>query len=102
MTVPRLIVTPAGERLVVVPEAEYLALLEQAEGAADLAAAREVLGKLERGEEELIPAERVHRMVEGEHPIKVWREHRGLAVGALGEAAGGTAASTRSATSPPP
>jgi DNA-binding XRE family transcriptional regulator len=34
---------------------------------------------IERGEEELIPSEVVYAMLEGENPIKVWREYRGLA-----------------------
>ena len=32
----------------------------------------------EKGEEELIPSEIVDALLQGENPVKVWREHRGL------------------------
>ena len=58
----------------------------------DLAAVREFDARLARGEEELIPAEYVNRMLDGENKIRVWREYRGLTVKALAEAAGVTPA----------
>ena len=33
---------------------------------------------IERGEDELIPSEVVYAILDGENPIKVWREYRGL------------------------
>lgn len=33
---------------------------------------------IERRGEELIPSEVVHAIMDGENPIKVWREYRGL------------------------
>ncbi|MEW6242598.1 MAG: helix-turn-helix domain-containing protein [Chloroflexota bacterium] len=44
--------------------------------------------ELERGEDELIPAEVVFAILEGENPVKVWREFRGLTQQQLAEAAG--------------
>ena len=76
----QIITTPAGERLIVMPEAEYRALIEAAEDAADLAAIDRFRRKLAAGEEELVPAAVVDRLLDGENPIRVWREHRGLGV----------------------
>ncbi|ACL60536.1 helix-turn-helix domain-containing protein [Methylobacterium nodulans] len=82
------ITTPAGERLVLLPEAEYQALVEAAEDNADRAAVAEFRRKLAAGEEDLIPAEIVERLLGGENRIRVWREHRGLTAKALAEKAG--------------
>jgi DNA-binding XRE family transcriptional regulator len=43
---------------------------------------------LERGEEELIPSEVVYALLDGQKPIKVWREYRSLTQRQLAEAAG--------------
>ena len=59
-----------------------------AEDAADSAAVEAFRRRLAAGEEELIPAEMVMRMVAGESPVRVWREHRGLTMAALAERAG--------------
>jgi DNA-binding Xre family transcriptional regulator len=59
-----------------------------AEDAADIAAAEAFRRRLAAGEEELIPSEMVMRMVAGESPVRVWREHRGLTIAALAERAG--------------
>lgn len=88
--VPRrqVIVTPSGERLVVLPEADYAALMERLEDAEDIASANVVLDRIARGEEELVPAAVVERLIEGDNPITVWREHRGMTISALAEKAG--------------
>jgi len=41
-----------------------------------------------RGEEELVPAEIVDRLLAGEHPLKVWREYRGFTQTGLAAASG--------------
>lgn len=87
MTV-QFITTDDGRRLAVLPEAEYLALLEAKEDREDIAAVREFDTKLARGEEELIPARYVDRMIAGESKVRVWREYRGLTVKALAQASG--------------
>ncbi len=84
----QIITTPAGDRLVVIPEAEYRALVETAEDAADIAAIHEFRRKLAAGEEELVPADVVDRLINGESPIRVWREHRGLGIKGLAKQAG--------------
>jgi DNA-binding XRE family transcriptional regulator len=78
--------------MVVLPESDYRALLEAAEDATDLAIVREFDRKLAAGEEELIPAEIVDRILAGENRVRVWREHRRMSVRALAEAAGVTPA----------
>lgn len=82
------IVTPSGERLVILPEAEYRALLAAAEDAADVEAVREFRRRLEVGDEELVPGEIVERLLSGENPVRVWRDHRNMTSAALAEAAG--------------
>ena len=85
---PQIITTPAGDRLVVLPEAEYLRLLNSAEMAGDVAAFDDWKRRMAAGEEELVPSAVVDRLLGGDNPVRVWREHRGLSVSALAEAAG--------------
>lgn len=82
------IVTPSGERLVMLPEAEYEALLAAAEDAADDAAVEAFRRKLAAGEEELLPAAMIDRVLAGESLVRVWRDHRRLTSKALAEKAG--------------
>lgn len=73
----------------VLPYDEYLTLLALAEEAQDAADAREAMRELASGEDEAIPAEVANRLLYGdEHPLKVWREYRGLTQESLGRAAG--------------
>ena len=62
----------------VLPYEEYLKLIEQTELLEDIRDFDEMSAAIERGEEELIPAEVVHAILDGKNPIKVWREYRGL------------------------
>ena len=79
----QIIISPSGERMVVLPEADYSALIERLEDAEDIASATTVRERIKRGEEELVPARVVERLIEGENPITVWREHRGMTISAL-------------------
>jgi DNA-binding XRE family transcriptional regulator len=56
-----------------------------AAGARDVS---EIKRLLATGEEELIPAEMVDRMIDGENKLRVWREHRGMSAKDLAEATG--------------
>ena len=73
--------------------AEYEALIERLEEAEDLATvaaaeAREAaLGK-EKARADYLPIELVRRLSAGEHPVRVWRSHRGLTREALAAATG--------------
>lgn len=72
----------------VLPYDEYLALLEQAEELEDIRDYDAAKAELERGEDELVPAEVVFAILDGENPVKVWREFRGLTQQQLADAAG--------------
>jgi DNA-binding XRE family transcriptional regulator len=86
------ITTPGGERLVLVPEAEWLAMQEALEDRLDVATHEEFKRRLLAGEEELIPAEIVNRILDGENKVRVWREYRGLSSRELADKAGISAA----------
>lgn len=88
----QVIITPNGERLVMLPEAEFERLRDAAEMAFDVAAYDEAKRRLASGEEDLLPSEMVKRILSGENPIRVWREHRGMSVKALAESVGIAAA----------
>jgi DNA-binding XRE family transcriptional regulator len=72
----------------VLPYEEYLKLLEQAEMLEDIRDYDVAKAELERGEDELIPSEVVYAILDGENPIKVWRDYRGLTQQQLADAAG--------------
>lgn len=72
----------------VVPIALYRRLLALAEDAEDIAAADRAMGELARGEDEIVPGDIAHRLLAGENPLRVWREHRGLTQEELAAAAG--------------
>jgi DNA-binding XRE family transcriptional regulator len=84
----RIITTANGERMVVLPETEFVQLLDAVENAEDVAAFDDVRRKLAAGEEELIPAEYVYRMLDGENRVAIWRQFRGLNGKELAKAAG--------------
>ena len=87
MGTPQFIQTPAGERLVVLSEADYASLLAQAEDLRDIQSANEVSGRIEAGEE-TFPLSVVESLLDGESPVRVFREFRGLRAGELAEKAG--------------
>ncbi len=72
----------------VIPYDEYRALIERLEWFEDLRDSKAFEEKLVRGEEEVVPADVVERLVGGESPVKVWREHRGLTQEDLGQQVG--------------
>ncbi len=88
MKKPNIIVTPSGDRMVLIPFEEYGRLVEAHEDAADARTIDEIKRRLATGEEELIPAEMVDRMIDGENKLRVWREHRGLSAKQLAKAMG--------------
>jgi DNA-binding XRE family transcriptional regulator len=62
--------------------------MHPSEDAADGDAVRRFRAALAAGEEELLPAELVDRLLSGENPLRVWREYRGLTIKALAEETG--------------
>ena len=71
----------------VLPYNEYLKLLELVEDVRDAADAREASRQLISSEDEAIPSNVAARLIAGVHPLKVWREYRGLTREALGNSA---------------
>ena len=72
----------------IIPYAEYRKLLEALENLDDIRAFDEAISSYE----ELLPAKMVRRIVDGENPIRIWREHRGINQAELAKAAGITPA----------
>lgn len=75
-------------QMVTIPRDEYDRLLAAAEDLADLRAYDRAKAALDAGEDELIPAEFADRLLDGESPLRVYRDLRGLTQRALAEAAG--------------
>jgi DNA-binding XRE family transcriptional regulator len=87
MTIASSFTTPNGEEMIVLSRKDYEALIERIEDLEDSLAVADFERKLAAGEEELIPAEYVNRMSEGESPIRVWRDVRGMTAKDLAAAA---------------
>ena len=62
----------------ILPYEDYLQLIEQAELLEDIRDFDATSAAIERGDEELIPAEVVNTILDGKNPVKVWRDYRGL------------------------
>ena len=73
-----IITTPGGEKMAVLPLADYERLLEAAEDLADVVAYDRAKLQLAMGAEEMVPANFAKRLIAGEHPVRVWREFRGM------------------------
>ena len=62
----------------VVPYEEYQRLVAEAEMLQDVRDYDEVKLAMANGEEELIPGEVTYALLDGENPIRVWRQYRGF------------------------
>jgi DNA-binding XRE family transcriptional regulator len=60
----------------VIPYNDYLTLIEKAEMLDDVDEYDRIQSAIIRGEEELIPSEIVDAILDGQNPIKVFREYR--------------------------
>jgi len=69
------------------PHAEFEALMEKARRGAGIDAAADAI-RSETNRLALIPSKVVHRIASGEHPVRVWRLHRGLKAVELAREAG--------------
>lgn len=72
---------------VTISRAEYERLLAFAEDAADTAAYDRAMARLANGRDELIPAGFANRIINGESPLRVYRDCRGLTQSALAQRA---------------
>ena len=73
---------------VTIPRAEYERLCALEEDLADIQAALGLEARIASGEEELVPSEVVDRLLDGESPLRVWREHRKLTQAELARSSG--------------
>jgi DNA-binding XRE family transcriptional regulator len=71
----------------VIPYETYTRLVEDAEMLQDIRDYDEAKKAIEEGEE-LIPGEVIYAILDGENPVRVWREYRGLTQQQLADAAG--------------
>jgi DNA-binding Xre family transcriptional regulator len=88
------VVRPLAENgdTVLLRRADYEALVRQAENAADAVQIREAEARVAAGEDEYVPIELTQRLMAGEVPVRVWRQHRGFSARALATRAGISAA----------
>jgi DNA-binding XRE family transcriptional regulator len=71
---------------VVLPYEDYQALRELADDADDARALARFARRHAAGEAQTVPIALVDRLMAGESPLRVWREHRGLTAAALAAA----------------
>jgi DNA-binding XRE family transcriptional regulator len=69
----------------VLPYDVYVQLVEEAEMLQDIRDYDAVKTAIEQGKEELIPSEVAFALLDGENPVKVWREYRGMTQQQLAE-----------------
>ena len=74
--------------VVTIERREYDTLRARIQELEDIVQMRRVEAAVAAGESEWLPAAMVRRLCEGEPPLLVWREHRGLSQSALAEASG--------------
>lgn len=75
-------ITIDGVEYVAIPKADF-AGLPLDEEAFDVARYDRIKEQLDSGEEELMPAAFADRILDGESPLRVWREFRGLTLQVL-------------------
>lgn len=74
--------------MVTIPRKEYDRLRTAAEDLADLQSYDRAKAALAGGADELIPADYANRLLDGENPLRVFRDLRGLTQAMLAERAG--------------
>jgi len=89
---PQIISKNGKPEYAVIPYSEYRRLVEDAEMLADVRAFDTARNAISAGEEEMIPAVVVDRLLDGDNPVRVWREYRSLSAADLAKACGVTAA----------
>ena len=73
-----------ADGFVTIPVAELEALIRRVEDAEDRRSIETAL----KNPDDALPAESVERMIAGESPLRIFREHRGLTLQALADQAG--------------
>ena len=85
------IITEKGRKMALLPLAEYkrmLAIIETKADAQDIQDAEHILARVKAGKEPLVPGVVVHAIIDGAHPVRAWRTHRGMTAAALAGKAG--------------
>ncbi|MFW5815332.1 MAG: helix-turn-helix domain-containing protein [Wenzhouxiangella sp.] len=77
-----------AEEYAVVPIEEWRRICALAEDAEDIRAADQARRELAAGEDQIVPVEIARKLLEGEHPVSVWRRYRGMTQQALAAASG--------------
>lgn len=75
------------DKTVTVSRADWTRIMDRLEDAEDRAAVRQSLTRKQVGKDDALPASLYREIRKGRHPVRVWREHRGLGVNALARAA---------------
>jgi DNA-binding Xre family transcriptional regulator len=88
------VIRPLAENgdTVLLRRADYKALVRHVAAAADAMQIREAEARVAAGEDEYVPVELTRRLMAGEVPVRVWRQHRGMSARALAARAGISAA----------
>jgi DNA-binding XRE family transcriptional regulator len=76
------------DEIVVLRRATYDALMAAVEDARDVRALADLRAREAAGKAEYVPIELADRIFAGEHPVRAWREHRGLTLSTLAKSAG--------------
>jgi DNA-binding XRE family transcriptional regulator len=76
------IVEIEGQKIALLPIADYERLLDIAHDREDVEAAQ-LAAQRRLGDLEYLPAAMANRILDGESPLRVWREYRGLSTTAL-------------------
>lgn len=74
--------------MISIPVEEYRQLRAAADELADVRTFDRAMADLASGEDELLPADMVHRLIAGETPLRVWRGYRGMTQAELASASG--------------
>nr|CRH06165.1 conserved protein of unknown function [Candidatus Magnetococcus massalia] len=77
-------ITIDGVDYVAIPKNEYQSTTHDTD-TMDVVHFDRIKELLASGEEELMPAEYANRILEGESPLRVWREYRGMTLQALAD-----------------
>ena len=80
----REVVERSGRRFVLVPEKAYGRMIDDLDDLADIRAYDRAKSKAQ----EFVPAGIADRLIEGENPVKVWREYRNLTQAELAKRVG--------------
>ena len=76
------------DKTVTVSRAAWKKIVERLEVADDRAAVRASLARKAAGKDDALPVALYRRIRAGEHPVRIWREHRGFGLNALARRAG--------------